>query len=229
LSINLDIWLDIWLDIRLDIWLDICPGNSSQWQVVTSTLIVLEDRCRLSLPVESDQPASKIALAIKRLNQPDTHRMAGKLFIVSRLVEPPIEPGGCNFQRVAVWNQILYVENHADFIADQRTILVCDTARLVNVDTQKGVSTSAGQLGMDQLQSFAECDAFDYLLNARVQIRQRHPYEKSGREPTRNQESNRTAGDLQNQVLQEHYTSWAIRERLTGMGEIGLNLALGRQ
>jgi hypothetical protein len=38
---------------------------------------------------------------------------------------------------------------------------------------------------MDQLQSFAECDAFDYLLNARVQIRQRHPYEKSGREPTR--------------------------------------------
>jgi hypothetical protein len=74
-------------------------------------LIVLENSCGLPFRVETDQQKKKIALAIEGLKQANSDWMACKPFEVCRFVESAIEPGGCDFQCIAVRYQVLYVES----------------------------------------------------------------------------------------------------------------------
>jgi hypothetical protein len=114
-------------------------------------LIVFEKSRGLPFRVETDQQAPKIALAIEGLKQANSDWMACKPFVVGRFVESPIESGGCDFQCIAVRYQVLDVEDDPDFVADVRAILVGNSARFINIDTQEGVSASAGHFGMNQL------------------------------------------------------------------------------
>ena len=106
------------------------------------SLLIVEQRGRLSFMIESDQRAMKIALPVNRLGESDVRRTAGEALIIGGLIKSPVEPGRSDFKNVLMPDHILDIEKEPDPVADGRAVICRDAAGLIDIDAEELRSTA---------------------------------------------------------------------------------------
>lgn len=95
------------------------------------------------------QLAAKVSLAVNRLRRPQLDPASRESLVICLFVEAALYPRRRNLKEVSIRDQVFYIQQRSDLLADRLAIAVADAARFVDVNAQHEVVAWADPLPMD--------------------------------------------------------------------------------
>src|SRR5918911_149182 len=132
--------LFLYVDLKVR-FRDLCEGDAD-----APARLIFKD---YALGFETDDAATKVALAVDCHTGLHTGEVACEALVVLALIEPTLQTRARYFQRISRVDEVFHVQDRADVQADFGTILVRDAFGLVNEDAYDGATFRPGDLRMD--------------------------------------------------------------------------------